>query len=350
MDNAKRVAVVGAGAFGTSLAMAVAKNGLDVDLWCFEEETVREINEEHENKAFLAGVKLPSNIRPDSDIVKVVSDKEFIILALPSLFLLPTVKQILAVPCIQEGEALIAVITKGFIEEKGQARFIVETLENYLPGFYKGNLVYISGPSHAEEVARGKVTGLVSASQNPKNAISFRNLLNGESLKIFPSLDVVGVQTCAAVKNVIAIAFGMLDALKEGTEYIGDNTESLLFAMGLNELLTLGTALGATHPETFTSIAGVGDLDVTCRSVYGRNRRFGREIVLKNLLDPYNSIDDLIANIHKIGYLPEGVFAAKYSVQLAEKSKVKVPLIQSVYDVLNKKINPDQAGEFFLNY
>lgn len=242
---------------------------------------------------------------------------------------------------IADGRTIIGIITKGFIATAGGVRLIVSTLEDYLPGFYKGNLVYISGPSHAEEVARGKLTGLISASLNPKNAVRFRALLNRHPLIVFSSLDVIGVQVAAAMKNVIAIGFGVMDSLKNVTgAQFGDNTESLLLAAGLNEIQTLAVALGATHPETFTSIAGVGDLDVTCRSPYGRNRRFGREIVEESVLDRFENIDDLIERIAEVGYLPEGVVAARSARELIARHGLKLPITNAVYSILNREADP----------
>jgi glycerol-3-phosphate dehydrogenase (NAD(P)+) len=166
---------------------------------------------------------------------------------------------------------------------------------------------------------------------------------------VFASLDVRGVQVAAAVKNVIAIAFGIMDALKTGTEEMfGDGTESLLLAAGLNEIQTLGMTMGATHPETFSSISGVGDLDVTCRSVFGRNRRFGREIIEKNILEPFKDLDDLIARIHEIGYLPEGVAATKYVKILCEKHRLKMPISIGLHHILNKEIKPVDFLNSFL--
>jgi glycerol-3-phosphate dehydrogenase (NAD(P)+) len=162
------------------------------------------------------------------------------------------------------------------------------------------------------------------------------------------------VQVAAAVKNVIAIAFGVLDALKtqgEGAhsgDIFGDNTGSLLLAAGLSEIQTLGRAMGATHAETFTSIAGVGDLDVTCRSVYGRNRRFGREIVEKGLLHAFRNIDDLIRRIGELGYMPEGAVAAKHVHALREKHKLRMPICGLVYGILNKHLKPEEALNGYL--
>src|SRR5690606_38173553 len=132
----------------------------------------------------------------------------------------------------------------------------------------------------------------------------------------------------------------IMDALKDFSGTVGDNTESLLLAAGLNEIQTIARALGSTHPETFTSIAGVGDLDVTCRSIHGRNRRFGREIILKNIIQEYRNIDDVIANFDKIGYLPEGAVAAKYVRELVDRYSLKLPIATSVYKILDRQSEP----------
>jgi glycerol-3-phosphate dehydrogenase (NAD(P)+) len=338
-----KVGILGAGAWGTAIGKAIADKGHDVVLWSFEREGADDINLRHINRRYLPNAVLPDNITATTNILEAASEKEFLILASPSLFILKTVKDILSVPNVQEGRSLIGVITKGFLPTPGEPKLIVETIENFLPGFYKNNVVYISGPSHAEEVVMGKITGLISACPNLRNSIRFRELLNGKTLRVFSSMDVIGVQVCAALKNVVAIAFGMMDALKEDADVFGDNTESLLLAAGLNEIQTLGRAMGATHPETFTSIAGVGDLDVTCRSQFGRNRRFGREIILKNILEPYTSLEDLISHIGEIGYLPEGIVAALHAQQLTEKHKLKLSVIPVVFKILNKELQPHEA-------
>jgi glycerol-3-phosphate dehydrogenase (NAD(P)+) len=340
-----KTAVLGAGAWGTTVAKVLAEKGNEVELWAHEKATVEEINTAHINSRYLSGRPLPSSIHATTDIRAAADGKEFIILASPSLYLLDSVKELTTVPSIREGESLIAVITKGFLSTFKGPRLILETLEDYLPGFYQKSLVYIAGPSHAEEVSLGKITGLIAASESAKNSIRFRDLLRSKYLLVFSSFDVRGVQVAAAAKNVIAIAFGILDALKTqdmngNREIFGDGTESLLLAAGLNEIQTLGMAMGATHPETFTSISGVGDLDVTCRSVFGRNRRFGREIIEKNILQSYKNIEDLIARIETIGYLPEGVVAAKYVKILAKNLKLKMPISTGLYQILNREIEP----------
>jgi len=352
---AAQTAVIGSGAWGTAIAKVIAEKGKDVVIWSLEKDTCDNINYRHENPRFLPGISLPKNIQATSDIVEAATGRKFLILAVPSLYLLATVKQTLSVPGIREGETAIAVITKGFLSTDKGPRLILETLEDYLPGFYRQSLVYIAGPSHAEEVSRGKITGLIAASENAKNSIRFRDLLKSKGLFVFSSFDVRGVQVAAAAKNVIAIAFGMLDAFKtmedafDGANLFGDGTESLLLAAGLNEIQSLGVAMGATHPETFTSISGIGDLDVTCRSVFGRNRRFGKDIIEKKILKPFNDLDDLIERIAEIGYFPEGVAAAKHVKALAEKYRLKMPVSTGLYRILNREIEPLEFLNSFLN-
>ncbi len=339
----RTIGVIGAGAWGTAMAKVLAEKGLSVTVWAYEADLVKEINEQHRNTLYLPDVELPANLKATTDIREAAGDKEHIILAIPSLFLVNTIKQFITIPSVQEGEPIISILTKGLLETKKGYRLLTEVLEDYLPGFYRGNLVYVSGPSHAEEVARGKMTGLVAASANPKNAIKVRDTLSTKTLIVFASLDPIGVQVCAAAKNVVAIGFGILDALKSSSDVFGDNTESLLLAAGLNEIQLLGRALGATHPETFTSIAGVGDLDVTCRSVWGRNRRFGRDIVEKKIHEKFKNLDDLLARIREVGYLPEGAAACKAIKQLAVDKKLKLPICDAVYRILNRESTAEKV-------
>jgi len=356
---AAQTAVIGAGAWGTAVAKVIAEKGNNVVIWSFEDDTCDDINKRHRNSRYLPEVELPENLRASTNLVETASGRDFLILAVPSLYLLHTAKQILEAPSIREGSTAIAVLTKGFLSTDKGPRLILETLEDYLPGFYRQSLVYIAGPSHAEEVSRGKITGLIAASENAKNSIRFRDLLKSRGLFVFSSFDVRGVQVAAAAKNVIAIAFGMLDAFKTmggnsggafgDTNLFGDGTESLLLAAGLNEIQSLGMAMGATHPETFSSISGIGDLDVTCRSVFGRNRRFGKEIIEKKILKPFKDLDDLLARINDVGYLPEGVAAAKQVKILAEKHKLKMPIATGVHLILNREIEPADFLENFLN-
>ncbi|MBN2048877.1 MAG: NAD(P)-dependent glycerol-3-phosphate dehydrogenase [Spirochaetales bacterium] len=340
MKNPKGTGIMNAGAWGTAIARVLGSKGEPVVLWDPLAEVVDEINSDHRNSRFLPGVDLPETVRAVTDPAEAAAGKEYILLATPSPYLTEVTKNLAVQPEVREGRPLIGVLSKGFLPGPDGPKLILDMMEGYLPGFYRNNLVYISGPSHAEEVSRGKITGLISACVNGKNSIRIRELLAGRNLLIYSSLDVKGVQVCGAVKNVIAIAFGILDALTAITDSFGDNTESLLLAAGLAEIQLLGTSLGSRHPETFTSIAGVGDLDVTCRSRYGRNRRFGKEIITKDLLQDFKNIKDLTANLKDLGYLPEGVYACGYTRSLAAKHGLKLPICEAVYRILNKEADP----------
>ena len=341
-----KIAIIGAGSWGTAVACSLGKNGHSVVLWSHTAGVADSINTDHINEKYLPKHKLPKNVSASTDMEEVCKDASFIFLASPSLYLTSAVEELLKFAPFSHDDGkmpypTIAVLTKGFIpDENGEPQFIIDVLEKMLPDFYKNHLVYVAGPSHGEEVAEGKLTGLIAASQNPMCSIRCREILRSRSLLVYSSLDIIGVQVCAAAKNVVAVAFGVLDALTVTSDIFGDNTESLLLAAGLNEIQAIGRAMGATHPETFTSISGVGDLDVTCRSKYGRNRRFGSEIITKKILLSFENLDDLIKNIDKIGYLPEGVVACKYLNILAEKRNLKLPICSGLYKILNKELKP----------
>ena len=345
----KTVGIIGGGAWGTGIAQALARGNHKVEIWALEEDVVSSINNEHENKRFLPGFKLEPSITCSNDIWQVAFGKEFLFVASPSIFLEQTLKKINTVPNIVDGSTVIAALTKGFVPSPTGPKLILETIESALPEVYKDCTVYVAGPSHAEEVAMGKITGLVAASLNPKNSIRVRELLKVPGLMVFSSFDVIGTQICAAAKNVIAAVYGAMDAISETSDIVGDNTESLLLAAGLNEIQTLGFAMGATHAETFTSVSGVGDLDVTCKSKYGRNRRFGQDIVKTDMLSRFKDIDDLIANVGKIGYLPEGAIACKYVHEIAQKKDIKLPLCNALYKVLNKENTVQDMVKELLN-
>jgi glycerol-3-phosphate dehydrogenase (NAD(P)+) len=338
--DVKSVGVIGAGAWGTGLSQALARGGHHVEIWAREQDVVDGINNDHENKRYLPGFPLSNNLTASTDIMEVAGKKEFLILASPSLYLAKTAVQLTCIPSIADGSTCIGALTKGFVTSSDGPRLILETLESVLPACYSHSLVYVAGPSHAEEVAMGKLTGLIAASESPKNSIKFRELLRVPGLMAYASLDVIGVQICAAAKNVIAVVYGSLDAVAEHSDIFGDNSESLLLAAGLNEIQTLGFAMGATHAETFTSIAGVGDLDVTCRSKYGRNRRFGQDIIKTDMLSRFKDLDDLINRISEIGYLPEGAVACKYVHEIAAKYNLKLLICDGLYRILNKEIAP----------
>lgn len=349
--EAMTVGIISAGSWGTALGTALARGGNKVELWAMEEDVVESINNEHENKRYLPGYKLEPSLTCSSDIKKVAAGKQFIIMGSPSLYLASTIKKFTDVPNIADGSTIIGALTKGFVpSDDNVPRLVLETIERALPASYKDCTVYIAGPSHAEEVALGKITGLISASNHHRNAVRMRDLLRtSENIMAYASFDPIGVQICAAAKNVVAAVYGMLDALSETSEIFGDNTESLLMAAGLSEITKLGMAMGAAYPQTFTSISGVGDLDVTCKSKYGRNRRFGQDVIKTDMLSQFKDLEDLIANVKKIGYLPEGAIACKYVHQISEAKGLKLPICDALFKILNKEMTPDECLKSLLS-
>lgn len=338
--SAVSIGVISAGAWGTAIAKTLAENGHHITIWDHLESVVEDINTSHVNSKYLPDVALPENLSATITLEDAVEGKEHLFIATPSLYLESLLNRLTSLPAIREGRPIITLLGKGFISTERGPSLIPMRAEHLLPDCYENKTVYLSGPSHAEEVASHKVTGLISASRSGRNSIRVRKVLTSASLLIFSSLDVVGVATCAAVKNVVAIAFGIMDAVSQLSDRFGDNTESLLLAAGLNEIRAIGKLLGSTHSETFTSIAGVGDLDVTCRSKYGRNRRLGLDIITKDILKDFSGIDDLIENMDKVGYLAEGVAAAKFVRDIAQNSGMNLPICRGVYDILNKEKAP----------
>ncbi len=318
-------------------------------LWSFEEDVKNGINNGNVNDKYLKGIKLPKNLVASSDLFEVVSMSDYILIATPSLFTVDIFKKLDQFFDSLELKPKLAILTKGFLTFNGKTHTVIEAAEKVIKG-YKDEITYIVGPSHAEEVGLGVITGLVAASHNRENAYLFINLFSKTPISLFYSNDVFGVQIAAALKNVFAIAFGILDAYKLNYPHlIGNNTESFLFSISLNNMKDIAIELGGKNIETFLFLSGSGDLDVTCRSMFGRNRRFGNEIVSKNILEIFFSIDDLINNIEKIGYLPEGVFASKSIFSLLKELNRDFnpnSLLSVIYKILNKELGAESVIEY----
>ncbi|AHH03346.1 Glycerol-3-phosphate dehydrogenase [NAD(P)+] [Borrelia nietonii YOR] len=351
-EKCMKISIVGAGAWGTAIAKVLADKFRDnVFIWSFEEDVRDSINNDHENVKYLKDIKLPDNLIASSDFLDVVSQSDYVFVATPSLYTLSVFNKLKSMYATKKFN--LAILTKGFITIDGKPCPIVEVAESVLSE-YKDEITYIAGPSHAEEVGLGVITGLVAASKNRANAFEFINLFSDTSISMFYSDDVLGVQIASALKNIFAIAFGILDEIKiKDPNLIGNNTESFLFSVSLNDMRNIAFKLGACNEGTFLFLAGSGDLDVTCRSIFGRNRRFGREIISKNILEGLTDIDDLINNIHKIGYLPEGIVAAKEISVLFKylgNNSNEHSLVNIVYKILNKELKPEAVVNYIRNF
>ncbi|MGH7710069.1 MAG: NAD(P)H-dependent glycerol-3-phosphate dehydrogenase, partial [Gemmatimonadaceae bacterium] len=252
-----RLAVVGAGAWGTTLAHVGARRASDVLLWAREPDVVEAVNSTHLNARFLDGVALNTSVRATNDILEAVRDRDVVVFAAPSHVLREVVRA--SATCVST-RANIVVATKGI--ERGSLALMTDVARAELPG---RNVVAISGPSFAAEVARDQPTALVAASTNAESATAIQQVFSTPTLRVYTNDDVSGVELGGALKNVMAIATGIADGLE-----LGLNSRAALITRGLAEMTRLGVALGA-RAATFAGLAGLGDLVLTCTGELSRN-------------------------------------------------------------------------------
>jgi glycerol-3-phosphate dehydrogenase (NAD(P)+) len=322
--NGYGIVVVGAGAFGTALAKILANKykNLAIHLWCRRKKVADDIQKYHENKERLPQIKLPLNIIPTTSL-QIISEKYILILAIPCAFLRSVIQKIKKY--IQK-DSLIISIVKG-IENNSLLR-PSEIVKEEL-----GNLQYdyacISGPSFAYEVAQECPTAVSVSSWNPKIAVYVRDFFHTDYFRVYDNDDVIGTEVGGALKNVIAIAAGISDGLR-----LGYNARASLITRGLEEIKRLGVKMGAKK-ETFSGLAGIGDLIATCTSDLSRNRRVGLKIANKG--------KNLKSILQEIEGVSEGVNTALSACQLAEKYKTEMPITKEVYAILFKNKDPQVA-------
>ncbi len=311
-----RVAVVGAGAWGTALASHAARLDHDVALWAREPEVADDVTRRRENTLFLPGVSLPSSLRASTDVEAVVADARLVLLVPPSEHLAAVAARI--APALHAG-ALVAIATKG-IDETTHS-LMSDLVARALPRLAPDRLVVLSGPSFAREVASGLPTDVVAASPGMHAAREVQTLLHAPMFRVYASGDVVGVQVGGAVKNVIAVAAGACDGLS-----LGLNARAALTTRGLAEMSRLGVALGA-DPLTFLGLAGVGDLFLTCGGELSRNRRLGMAVAQGEDPQAYVKANRSVA---------EGFRTSAAAWALAQKVGVDMPITEQVFHVLHR--------------
>jgi glycerol-3-phosphate dehydrogenase (NAD(P)+) len=322
------IAVVGAGSWGTALSIVLADNGHVVRLWSHNESQVNEINQFHTNKKYLPEIHLPELIVGYASLFDAMKGIETIILAVPTKAIREVIGKISA---FQTSPITIVHVSKG-IEPDTLLR-ITELIKEEMPEEFLKDVVVLSGPSHAEEVSLRHPTTVTVASENMIAAEEIQELFINHNLRVYTNPDVVGVEIGGALKNIIALAAGITDGLG-----YGDNAKAALMTRGLAEIARLGTKMGA-NPLTFSGLAGIGDLIVTCTSVHSRNWRAG------NLLGKGQTLDEVLANM---GMVVEGVRTTKAAYQLALKYDVNMPITFALYDVLFNKKNPKDAVEILM--
>jgi len=314
------VAVLGAGSWGTALAMQLARNGLQVRLWGHEADHIERLRELRENTDYLPGFTLVDNIDPQATLAAAIENASYLLIAIPSKgfrVLLQALK-----PLLKPDQALFWA-SKGFEIESG--KLLHEVIDEALPGYRYG---VISGPTFATEIARGLPAAIACAGNDAPTTTAFAELLRGHHFRAYTSEDIIGVELGGALKNVLAIAVGIADGLG-----FGANTRAALMTRGLAEIMRLGMKLGA-HQETMMGLAGLGDFILTCTDNQSRNRRFGLAI----------GQGKSVAHAEiEVGQTVEGLRAAKAIYNKAKKLELDLPIIEEVYRVLYEGKNPQDA-------
>ena len=318
-----RVAVVGAGGWGTALSAVLAKKGHDVCLWAFEPEVAEQITQRRENVPYLSGIDLPENLKSTADLATALGGAEIVVSVSPAQLVGPVMAE--AAPHIAD-DALIVSASKGI--ETTTLRRMDEVMSEVLSPAQITGFTVLSGPSFAVEVAREIPTAVVAASDSPDAALAVQDLFQTEYFRVYTGNDVIGVELGGALKNVIALGAGVAAGLGGGL-----NTLAALITRGLAEMCRLGVAMGA-KASTFSGLAGMGDLVLTCTGTLSRNRtvgyRLGQGEALEAILAEMSAVAEGVATAHAVHDL-----AAQYGVEM--------PIAEEVFGLVSLGTDPEQA-------
>lgn len=314
------IAVIGAGSWGTALAKVLHTNGNDVTIWSIMQEEITMLQEKHEHLDKLPGVKLPADMKFTTDLKEAIEGKEYLILAVPSVFTRSTAKSM--APFVKEGQVIVCV-AKGIEEESFMT--ISDVVEDEIP---VAEVAVMCGPSHAEEVGVGLPTTVVAGAKKQAVAEGIQDIFMNEVFRVYTSPDVLGMELGGSLKNVIALAAGMADGLG-----YGDNTKAALITRGISEMSRLASEMGA-KPETLSGLTGIGDLIVTCESKHSRNRKAG--MLIGQGYTMQQAMDE-------VKMVVEGVYSAKAAIGLAKKYNVDMPIIEEVNHVLFENKSAKEA-------
>ncbi len=318
-----KIAVLGAGGWGTTLAILLHYNGHDVTLWEYKRNYSKVLDKTRKNERYLPGIKIPKEINITHDLDESSEKKNMIVLAVPSQFLRGVVKNI-SYSTIKN--SILVSVAKGI--ENGTTMTMSQMLKDIFPSLNEGQIGVISGPSHAEEVSRKIPTAVVAASSEIETSKSIQSAFITAYFRVYSSVDIVGVELGGAFKNVIAIGAGIVDGVK-----FGDNTKAAIMTRGIAEISRLGETMGA-QPDTFAGLSGMGDLIVTCMSRHSRNRYVGEQVGSgKKLKDVLKSMD----------MIAEGVETSRSVTQLSKKHNVETPIADEVYKILFEDKDPVKA-------
>ncbi len=303
--------VIGAGSWGIALSVVLADNGHNVKVWSLIEDEVRMLSETHEHKDKLPGVIIPDSVTFTTDFNEAINGKEMVVLAVPSVFIRSTAKQMAE---FVEKDQLIVVVSKGI--EEDTLMILSDIVEQEIP---QANVAVLSGPSHAEEVGRHLPTTVVAGAKTKETAEKIQEFFMNQVFRVYSSSDILGIELGGSLKNVIALAAGMADGLG-----FGDNTKAALITRGIKEISTLAVKMGA-RSDTLSGLTGIGDLIVTCASQHSRNRKAGM------LIGQGYTMQEAMDEVKMV---VEGVYSAKAAYRLAEKYDVDMPIVKEVNDIL----------------
>lgn len=315
----KKISIIGAGSWGTALALLLHGNGHKVTVWSAIESEINMLKEKHEHVDKLPGVKLPEDMVFTFEDEEAAGEADLLVFAVPSPFVRSTAKRFAGK--VRNGQIIVNV-AKGI--EETTLETLSEVIESEIPG---ANVAVLSGPSHAEEVGKGLPTTCVAGASDKKTAEFIQDIFMSPVFRVYISPDILGIELGGSLKNVIALAAGIADGLG-----YGDNTKAALITRGIAEITRLGIAMGGSR-ETFGGLSGIGDLIVTCASVHSRNRKAGM------LIGQGCTMEEAIAEVKMV---VEGIYSAKAAIQLAEKYQVSMPIIEQVNAVL---FEGKKAGE-----
>lgn len=314
MQAITNIAVIGAGAWGTALAKLLAEKGLAIRLWAFEPDVARSINHAHENPIFLKGITLPATLTATSSLADALEGCNGVLFVTPSHVARTVLRNLAA--CLTNPIPLISA-TKGIEEDTG--KLITQIMEEVLPTPMHRMLMALSGPSFASELSAGRPTAVCLAGTDEHLVRHFQRALMTPTFRVYADTDVIGVQLGGALKNVIALAAGVVDGLD-----LGLNARAALITRGLAEIVRLGTAIGA-DPRTFYGLSGVGDLLLTCTGTLSRNHTVGVRI------GKGEPLDAIVGGSHTVA---EGVRTARAASELARRYGVTMPITEEINAVL----------------
>ncbi len=321
------VAVLGAGSFGTCLAMLAGREH-DVTLWARNPATAEALERDRHNPHYLPDVEIPERVRATADLDEALRDRELVIVSVPS----HGVREVMSRASeFLDPDAILVSTVKGI--ERDTLLRMDQVLEESLPSHHHARMVFLSGPSFAREVADQKPTSVTLASREENYAISVQATLSCPWFRCYSHHDVIGVELGGALKNVIAIAIGICDGLEMGL-----NARAGLMTRGLNEITRLGVRMGA-KPTTLMGLAGMGDLILTCTGNLSRNRTVGLE------LGRGYALEEILAGMHQVA---EGVRTTYAACGLADRYGVDMPITRMVRAILDGEVDPRKAGELLM--